>query len=1071
MHTSRFFYAACLGGLLMAFLMGGCTQAAKKARILKRAEADFAAGNYEKAQIEYISLLRMDAQDEIIFRHMGAIWMNRGAPLQAFPFLFRAKELDPKDLEVRLNLATAYLSIGQAVEGRKEALAVLDQAPGNEMALLLLSDAMRTDGDIAPTERRVQDFPNKDTVAYHLAMANVSVRKGEAAAAQAEVEKALVLDAKSAVAHLAMANLAVSRDDTARAGQEFKAAADLAPVRSPTRLRYAEFEMQSGARDEARHFLDDMVRQAPDYLPATLLLGQLDMMEKKYDDAQGRLAQVVDRDPKNPEALVLQARVFLAMGDVPKALAGLQSVNATYPNIPQVKFYLARAWLKDNNLALAAGALGQAVANKPNYTEAILLLAEVNLRSGNAQAVVNSMEDFLKKHPGSTQASLLLAGAYRNLGKLAESAEVFQRQVEVLPQSMEAHFMAGMALRRAQKPEEARAAFEKAHQLSPEDWLPIYQLVELDLEKKDFAGALARVEAQKHSATPSAQVLEGKIYMAKGDTALAETALHKALEYDPTSTSAYQLLISLYLSGQKLPEAVANLETLLAKNPTNTTGLMTLALISQSTKNPAKARDAYEKLLELKPDFAPALNNLACIYAESPDQLGKAYEIARKARAVEPDDASVADTLGWILYKRGEYQQAASLLQEAADKAPDSGELSYHVGMANYMMGLVAPARIALRRAAAAGDDFPGKKEIAGRLALLGDNVGTLPSKGDLEEIVKQQPNDVLAWSWLGDSHEAAGDHAKASSAYERALKLNPKLAGAALKLAVIYSGPLRDNEKALAMAKRARELSTGDAHTAGILGEVAYRSGNYGWAYSLLQEGAGDPEADSSLLYALAWCAYSMGKVDDARQTMERFLAAAPDSPNSSDAKSFLIITAPAPTPAEAVGLEAEAEKRLKKDENDVPALMIRGGKQREAGDVKAAMATYAAVLRRFPEFTPVQKSLAGLYVEDPELAGQAYELGLKARKALPDDPELAQIFAEVSYQRKDYAYARQLLLSSATVRPLTPKYLYILGMSHLQLKQKAETREVLGRALAGGLSDAQSAEVKRVLADLEWK
>ena len=631
--------------------------------------------------------------------------------------------------------------------------------------------------------------------------------------------------------------------------------------------------------------------------------------------------------------------------------------------------------------------------------------------------------------------------------------------------------MAGMALRRAQKPEEARAAFEKAHQLSPEDWLPIYQLVELDLEKKDFAGALARVEAQKHSATPSAQVLEGKIYMAEGDTARAETALHKALEYDPTSTSAYQLLISLYLSGQKLPEAVANLETLLAKNPTNTTGLMTLALISQATKNPAKARDAYEKLLELKPDFAPALNNLACIYAESPDQLGKAYEIARKARAVEPDDASVADTLGWILYKRGEYQQAASLLQEASDKAPDSGELSYHVGMANYMMGLVVPARIALRRAAAASEDFPEKKDIAGRLSLLGDKVGAPPSVADLEGIVKQQPNDVLAWSWLGDSYEATGDHAKASSAYEQALKLNPKLAGVTLKLAVLYSGSSRDNEKALTMAKRARELAPGDAHTAGILGEVAYRAGNYGWGYSLLQEGAADPKAESSLLYALAWCAYSLGKVDDARQTMERFLAAAPDSPNSADARSFLSITGPVQTPAEVAGLEAEAEKRLKADQNDVPALMIRGAKQREAGDAKAAIGTYLAALRRFPEFAPAQKYLAGLYVEDPELAGQAYELGLKARKALPDDPELAQIFAVISYQRKDYSYARQLLLSSAKARPLTPKYLYYLGMSHLQLKQKAETREVLGRALAGGLSDAQSAEVKRVLADLEWK
>ena len=43
-------------------------------------------------------------------------------------------------------------------------------------------------------------------------------------------------------------------------------------------------------------------------------------------------------------------------------------------------------------------------------------------------------------------------------------------------------------------------------------------------------------------------------------------------------------------------------------------------------------------------------------------------------------------------------------------------------------------------------------------------------------------------------------------------------------------------------------------------------------------------------------------------------------------------------------------------------------------------------------------------LYAEDAEKRNQAYDLVKKARKALTNDPELAQILAELSYQRKEY-------------------------------------------------------------------
>ena len=63
-------------------------------------------------------------------------------------------------------------------------------------------------------------------------------------------------------------------------------------------------------------------------------------------------------------------------------------------------------------------------------------------------------------------------------------------------------------------------------------------------------------------------------------------------------------------------------------------------------ENFPQARDAYEKVLSINPNFVPALNNLAYLDAERLNDLDKAYELARRARDLQGDDPAIADTLG-----------------------------------------------------------------------------------------------------------------------------------------------------------------------------------------------------------------------------------------------------------------------------------------------------------------------------------------------------------------------------------------------------------------------------------------
>ena len=102
--------------------------------------------------------------------------------------------------------------------------------------------------------------------------------------------------------------------------------------------------------------------------------------------------------------------------------------------------------------------------------------------------------------------------------------------------------------------------------------------------------------------------------------------------------------------------------------------------------------------------------------------------------------------------------------------------------MTAYMMGQTDLARAALRKAASAAKDFPGKDESKRRLALLESGTGASPelSISQLEAMTKEQPNDVIVQMRLGEAYEKQGAADKAAAAFEQALKLNPKLTAAA---------------------------------------------------------------------------------------------------------------------------------------------------------------------------------------------------------------------------------------------------------------------------------------------------
>src|SRR5947199_6973016 len=171
--------------------------------------------------------------------------------------------------------------------------------------------------------------------------------------------------------------------------------------------------------------------------------------------------------------------------------------------------------------------------------------------------------------------------------------------------------------------------------------------------------------------------------------------------------------------------------------------------------------------------------------------------MARRAKELLPNEPYTADTLGWILYKGGEYSWALNLLQESAEKMPANAEVQFHLGLAHYMMSEEGPARLALERALLSNKGF-ARDEVERRLAVLGIDVQTADSKaiGVLEKRLAEQADDPVALARLGAIHERDGAFEKARDLYERALKQDPKNVSATLKLARLHADRFHNAKK-----------------------------------------------------------------------------------------------------------------------------------------------------------------------------------------------------------------------------------------------------------------------------------
>src|SRR5690606_33248351 len=117
-----------------------------------------------------------------------------------------------------------------------------------------------------------------------------------------------------------------------------------------------------------------------------------------------------------------------------------------------------------------------------------------------------------------------------------------------------------------------------------------------------------------------------------------------------------------------------------AKAPKDTRPLMLLAELQELQKDFPAAQKSYERVVAIDPKAGIALNNLAHLYSEKAGDVDRALEAAEKAREILPNVPEVADTLGWILYKKRMLPRSLALIEEAETQLRDNAVVKFHLG-------------------------------------------------------------------------------------------------------------------------------------------------------------------------------------------------------------------------------------------------------------------------------------------------------------------------------------------------------------------------------------------------------
>ena len=126
---------------------------------------------------------------------------------------------------------------------------------------------------------------------------------------------------------------------------------------------------------------------------------------------------------------------------------------------------------------------------------------------------------------------------------------------------------------------------------------------------------------------------------------------------------------------------------------------MVLSTLCLKDRRIDEAVEWLEQVLDEYPEDPGALNDLGYLWADENMHLERAYQLIKRAVCAEPENGAYRDSLGWVLYRKGQYQKAIAELAKAVELEPDPVVLD-HLGDAYLKTDQIDQAKSVWKQAA-----------------------------------------------------------------------------------------------------------------------------------------------------------------------------------------------------------------------------------------------------------------------------------------------------------------------------------------------------------------------------------
>jgi len=499
----------------------------------------------------------------------------------------------------------------------------------------------------------------------------------------------------------------------------------------------AQNAIQEGNVELAIRFLDTLVKKDSKAVAPRLQLVRLLVMRRKHEQALKHLEPLLARtdltDRQAKEARILHAQALAASGRRTEALAEMTRLLQQAPENLGVRTMKVRLLVESGQIDEALDVLNAGIRIRDN-AELRLMQAQLFMRrkdAGGAMQALKKMQklapddarpvlmmsqlarqqkdraraeellrDYLAGHPVALRVSNALGRLLVEEGRIAEAITIYRRLANQTGGEPEVLNALGLLYYQHKDYAQAADAFRRSYEKRPANQSRFYLATSLEaLEQENEATRLYRQIEPGQPFYVDAQLrLAGMEYRHENYTAAA-TRVKKIIAGHPDTADAYLLLSGIRLVQQRYRLLLKETEPALALRRIPPRLLFNRAVAFESLKNHEQVETTLKQLLKMNPKNSEALNFLGYAYAERGIKLDEAESLIRRALDIKPDDGYYLDSLAWVYFQRGRFDEALKYQQKALKAIDDDPVMHEHMGDILWQGGNHEKARSHWRRA------------------------------------------------------------------------------------------------------------------------------------------------------------------------------------------------------------------------------------------------------------------------------------------------------------------------------------------------------------------------------------